>query len=746
MIDRSNTRRRYLIIASLVIITIGSFMGVMNNGFINYDDPAYVVNNEHVRTGLSLPTIVWAFSSTSESNWHPITWLSHSLDCSLFGMDPRYHHAMNLFIHLLTTIMVFLVFEKMTRMPWQSAFIAVVFAVHPLHVESVAWISERKDALSGFFWIATMIAYVNYARSSALKWYIITILLFILGLMSKPMLVSLPFVLLLLDYWPLGRIQIGKSLPGEKSIMPPISRKRIIVEKIPFLVLAIVSSVLTFFIQQHGGSMAISSRLPMDERLTNAIVTYIQYIGKIFIPTDLAIFYPHPLGTLESYKIIGAIVIILSITFFVWKNSRTDKYLMTGWLWFIGTLIPVIGIVQVGLQSMADRYMYIPIIGIAIIIAWGVPQLINRFKLSNIIPKAGFALIVPLMMLGTYIQTTYWKSNVTLFQHALAVTTNNHIAHTNLGVDLADSGRHAEAIPHLREAMRLWPNEILTHSNLARSLVAIGERKEALNQYNWILERTPTDPRLHNRIADVLADEGDLNGAIDHYHEAFRLDSAFLMSRCKVGKLLAQQSKYDEAKAQCEYVLRKDSGFSMAHDILGIIAGQQKLYDEALKEFAEAIRLDSTNADAYNDLGIVYDNLGKEADAFQMYQRAVHFNDEQWNAQFNLGTMYARRGQLSDAAIHLERAVTLFPTALDARSNLARVYAHQGNFPAAAEQFAAIIKYDPGNASAHFQYGSLLVKQNKLREASVQFQETLRLDPAFKDAQIALEKIQGIGS
>jgi protein O-mannosyl-transferase len=743
---RSQRQQRYIIIVILAIVTIISFASVFQNGFISYDDPAYVVKNEHVRSGLSPSTIAWAFTATIEANWHPLTWLSHELDYSLFGLDAQYHHAMNLFIHLLTSIMVFLLFESMTGEQWQSAFIACVFAIHPLHVESVAWIAERKDVLSGFFWFATMLAYVRYTRSSAKRWYVVALILFMLGLMSKPMLVSLPFVLLLIDYWPLERLQFGKIQTRDKIGFPALPIKRILLEKIPFLIFSVISSIITFLVQQQGGSMAISSRLPMDERLTNAVVAYCKYIGKIFVPTDLAFFYPHPLGSLELWQIIGSIGIILLITFIAWKNFNTEKYFVIGWFWFLGTLIPVIGIVQVGLQSMADRYMYTPIIGIAIILAWGMPAMSRRIKLNKNIPVAAFAMTVPLMMWGTYTQTTYWKDNRTLYEHALKVTSNNHIAHTNLGADLADSGKHTEALVHLREALRLWPDEILPHGNLARSLVALGERQEALAHYYWILKRKPTDPQLQNRIADVLADEGDLNGAIEHYREAFRLDSTLLLSRCKIGKLLAQQSKYDEAKAECTFVLHKDPTNSMTHDILGIIAGELKQYVEAIREFTEAIRLDSTNADAYNDLGIVYDNLGKEQDAFQMYQRAVHFNDEQWNAQFNLGTLYARRNQFADAAIHLQRAVELFPTALGARANLARVYGIQGNFVAAADQYASIVKLDPGNAQAHYQYGNLLAKQNKFRDAEVQFREALRLAPTFRDAQIALEKTQSIGS
>ena len=734
-------QQRFIIITILIIVTIGSFIGVIHNGFINYDDPAYVVRNTNIQSGLALSTVVWAFTATIESNWHPLTWLSHALDYSLFGLEARYHHAMSLFLHLLTSVMVFILFELMTGKQWQSAFIACVFAIHPLHVESVAWIAERKDILSGLFWFATMIAYTKYTRSFSLLWYWAALILFILGLMAKPMLVSLPFVLLIIDYWPLDRLQLRKFRTQSYSQSKTIPIKRILLEKIPFIIFAGLSSVITFFIQQHGGSMAISSRLPLDERLGNAVVAYCKYIGKIFLPIDLAIFYPHPLGTLESWQIIGAMVVILVITTIAWRYYKTQKYIATGWLWFLGTLVPVIGIVQVGLQSMADRYMYIPIIGVAIILAWGMPTLAKRFKLNKNIPGMAFAVTVPFMIWGTYTQTTYWKDNRTLFEHALAVTSNNHIAHNNLGVDLADSGKHVEALVHLREALRLWPDAILVHGNLAASLLALGERQEALTHYYWILQRTPIDVHLQNRIADVLADEGDFNSAIEHYREVFRLDSTNLLSRCKVGKLLAQQSKFDEAKSQCLFVLSKDPRFSMAHDILGTIAGEQQMYEEAIQEFTEAIRLDSTNADAYNDLGIVYDNLGNESEAFPMYQRAVHFNGEQWNAHFNLGTLYAKKRQFDTASFHLSRAVELFPTAINARLNLAKIYTLQGNLAAATEQYAAIIKLDPANVSAHYHYGILLAKQNNLSDAGLHFREALRIAPTYHEAQIALDKI-----
>jgi len=379
-----------LIYLALALVTFVAFVQVGHNDFINYDDAEYVTENEKVQKGLNIESFVWAFTTGHASNWHPLTWLSHMLDCQLYGLSPAGHHLTNLFLHLLNTLLLFGVLKTMTRAVWPSAFAAVLFAVHPLHVESVAWIAERKDVLSAFFWMLTMAAYLRYTKHPCIVRYLPVVFAFALGLMTKPMLVTLPFVLLLLDYWPLKRLQFGRiNIPESQS------HKRLILEKIPLFTLAAISSVITCIVQQSGGAMGGNEVLTVGVRLANALVSYVGYIHKMIYPKGLAVLYPHPLDGVGLWQPVVSFIILAVISAGVIFASRKRRYLATGWFWYLGTLIPVIGLVQVGSQAMADRYTYLPSIGIFIILAWGIPELLARWRCRKVIPAvlAGIVLV-----------------------------------------------------------------------------------------------------------------------------------------------------------------------------------------------------------------------------------------------------------------------------------------------------------------------------------------------------------------
>jgi len=741
---RNILNRRATIIALLIVVTVVAFLPVFNNYFVNFDDPGYVTNNPQVRSGISPATILWSLTSIKESNWHPLTWISHALDCSLFGLDARYHHGMNLLIHLISSILLFVVMDRMTHARWPSAFVAIVFAVHPLHVESVAWVAERKDVLSTLFWMLTMLAYANYVRSPKVTRYILALGSFALGLLAKPMLVSLPFVLILLDYWPLGRFSSDNTAGANNEGKAGHRFAKILLEKAPFLFLSIASSVITYIVQQKGGSMSESGILPLDARVANAVVSYVQYLRKTLLPTDLAFFYPHPGNTLVLWQVGLVAFGLVLVTAFVWMVRQRHPYLLVGWFWFLGTLVPVIGIVQVGLQAMADRYMYIPIAGLAMMIAWGIPSLARRLRIHRSVFIGGFVVATILMIQTSRIQAAYWKNSITLCEHAIAVTSGNHIAYSNLGTALADAGRHVEAIPYLREAFRLRPNEILIRSNLARSLAAIGDRREALDHYAWMLARVQPDPRLHMRMGDVLADEGRTREAQEHFQEALRLDSTDVLTRCKLAELYSKESLFDDAKKECLVVLKSDPGNSKAHDVLGIIAGRQNMNEEAMKEFSEAIRCDSTNAEPWNDLGILYERMGKGIDAFAMYRTAVRLNPQNAEAQFNYGTSLAQHGDLEKAASHWIHCLEINPSFVGARLNLGKFYAVRGNLSEATDQLAAALQIDSNNVPAHVSYGNLLTKQGRLVEAERHFAKALQLDPSFKPAQEAIQRVHAL--
>ncbi|MBI5214345.1 MAG: tetratricopeptide repeat protein [Ignavibacteriae bacterium] len=738
---KNNTLRQLTIILLLVVSTTLAYWKTFDNKFLNFDDSGYVTKNEQVKSGLSWETVRWAFTSVKESNWHPLTWLSHALDVSLFGVDAKYHHATNLLLHLLSTILLFLAVERMTKAVWQSAFVAFMFALHPLHVESVAWVAERKDVLSGLFWMLTFLAYIQYHKTSRTQWYISSLIFFALGLLAKPMLVTLPFVLLLVDYWALNRFQLPFDVSPKEKKNNLAALQQCVKEKIPLFVLSIASSIVTFIVQKQGGSMAGTVDLSFSDKAANALVSYAQYIRKTFLPTDLAAMYPHPGSQLPLWQILVSLILLGAITAFVWRRRREHQYLLVGWLWFFGMLVPVIGLVQVGLQAMADRYMYLPMIGLSFMLAWGIPSLLQRWKFPRFVLPALFIVSSLLMFGGTFVQTSYWKDSKTLFERAIAVTKDNHLAHNNLGADLADSGKHAEALVHLREAYRLKLNGVLIRSNLARSLVALGERKEALEHYKFVLSQIGDDPALYSRIGDVLADEGRIAEAIVHFQKTLQMDSLDISTRCKLAKLYTQVSEMEKARTECSVILTHQPKNSLAHDILGTIAGSEGKYDEALKEFLIALELDSLNSEAYLDLGILYEKTGNIDGAFTAYENAIRINPQLMDAEYKLGTLFAQKGKPVEAELHFRRLVELEPGNNKNRIDLGRIYTINNKFEEAVLQFTVVLLADSHNILAHYHYANLLVKTGQIEKAKYHFSEAVRIEPSFQPAQVALQRL-----
>ncbi|MBI5216559.1 MAG: tetratricopeptide repeat protein [Ignavibacteriae bacterium] len=584
-------KSQYVIILLLSVATVIAFAGVVESGFTNIDDNGYVTQNAQVKSGISWQTVVWSFSTTKHANWHPLTWLSLALDKSLFGLDARYFHATNLFLHLLSSILLFLVLERMTRSRWQSAFVAFVFALHPLHVESVAWISERKDVLAGFFWMLTMGAYSFYHQSSQKKYYYITLIFFMLGLMAKPMLVTLPFVLLLLDYWPLNRISLSNVSTGREKKQPIIPLKQSLLEKLPFIILAIASSIITFIAQRQGEAMNLGDALPFHERLINAIISYAQYIGKTFVPTNLAVFYPHPGSDFSPGMLAGATILLSLITIVVWKQKTQRPFLAFGWLWFLGTLIPMLGIVQVGMQGMADRYMYVPIIGLAVMLAWGVPSLMNQWKNHRTILLVTFVFVTLSMMFATRTQVSYWKNSKTILEHTLSVTTDNYFAHYCLGLDFADSGKTDEAILHFREALRINPSYPLTHNNLGAALSRKGNFDEAIPLFRESIRLMPSHPPTYNNFGVTLAQQGKLDEAETQWLRAIELDPEFADAHANLGRLFFLQEKTEEAIQHFETAIRLDANHVNAHFNYGNVLAKAGKVEEAKFHYSEALRV-----------------------------------------------------------------------------------------------------------------------------------------------------------
>ena len=534
----------------LALITLLVYLPVAHDGFVNYDDQDYVTENSVVQKGLTWTGIKWAFTTGHASNWHPLTWLSHMADCELFALNPGAHHLANVLFHTANVVLLFLLLLRLTGALWPGAFIAALFAWHPLHVESVAWISERKDVLSTFFALLTLLAYTRYAqrrsrvepsplRSAApgsrgsradttapalgiRLWtldYALTLFFFALGLMSKPMLVTLPFVMLLLDYWPLQRLSTLNHQPS--------TCLRLAWEKWPFFLLATVSCVVTFLVQSQRSGDAVASLelIPLHYRFCNALVSCGLYLLKMVWPVGLAVFYPLPehLTWLLMAATAAAVVLII-ISSYVWRAGRVRAYLPVGWLWFLGTLVPVIGLVQVGGAALADRYTYIPSIGVFIAVTFGICELADRFQFPPKAIATAAALILATCLILTENQLRYWHDSETLFAHALAVTKNNHVAHVNLGVALEEKGKLSEALAEYRAAEELAPELYHIHNNLGNLLDNLGHPQKALIEYRWAVLLNPSLPSLHNGAGAVLAELGRFDEAMRQFKEAARLD------------------------------------------------------------------------------------------------------------------------------------------------------------------------------------------------------------------------------
>jgi hypothetical protein len=516
----------------LLLITFAVFWEVRKHDFVNFDDDEYFFANPQVQHGLTPDGLVWAFTTNQTGNWHPLTWLSLMLDADLFqGMfenNATGPHLMNVLLHAVNTILLFLFLRANTLAHWRSAFVAALFALHPLHVESVAWISERKDILSTLFWLLACLAYGRYAgalesrRPEARVFYWGTLICFALGLMSKPMLVTLPFVLLLLDYWPLNRF------PGHRFDVSTL--RRLVMEKVPFFILSAISCVITFSVQRHSGAVRSLEVLSMSARVVNAFVSYARYLGKTFWPADLVVLYPYP-GHWATALVILAATLVVGLSAAAFWLRRRYPFFVTGWIWFLGTLIPVIGLVQVGRQSMADRYTYIPLIGIFIVLTWGAGIWAARWRLPTGVVTVATMLVLGACVIRTASQISCWQNSGTLFRHAIALTQNNSVAHDNLGMYLFVGGNQGEAIVEFHRALQINPNDP-DALNCLGAVMAKQQRYAEANQYlQRLVQIHPWDPAVRFNYGAVLASQGNWAEAAAQFSEALRLNPNLVTAR-----------------------------------------------------------------------------------------------------------------------------------------------------------------------------------------------------------------------
>jgi protein O-mannosyl-transferase len=603
-----------LIYFALAVSTLLVFWQVRNFDFVNFDDDVYAYENPYVLNGLTADGIVWAFTSDYTGNWHPLTWLSLMLNCQLFGSNPAGFHLTNLFFHIANTLLLFFVLKQMTKAIWQSAFVAALFALHPLHVESVAWVSERKDVLSTFFWLLTMWAYVRYVKNPKLKWYLISLVLFALGLMAKPMLVTLPFVLLLLDYWPLDRI----SRFQWKILY------RLILEKIPFLILAAVFSVIAFISQRNGGTLSEFTEFSLKFRTYNALISYLKYIGKAFYPVHLAVFYPHPFENVSVLYAVISAAVLLAVTILVILCAPNRRYLITGWFWFVVTLIPVIGIVQVGSQAYADRYTYVPYIGLFLMLAW----LLSQRKII-----LGLSMVTILTTLGicAHRQAGYWNNSFTLFYHAIEVTQNNYVAYNNLGAAFAGLDRFSEAIDAHTRAIKINPNFAEAFHNLGNDYGKLGRSAEAIEAYEQAIKINPN-------YAQVFI---DLGIALDKLNRGIEAIEAY-----------KQSIKINPSSAR-------------AYFNLGVAFDRLSRTSDAIDAYRQAVKIKPDYAKAYCNLGNVYSKLARFTDAIKAYQQAISIKPDYVEAQYNLGIVYLAIGDKNSALAEYNILKSLNPQSAD---------------------------------------------------------------------------------
>ncbi len=688
-----------VLLAGIVWIAFGQ---TLHHEFVNYDDGTSVYANPKITSGLTPGNFVGAFTHVDGANWHPLTTISHMMDCQLYGLQPWGHHLTNILLHMIAAILLFLALCELTggadavagindagrdqpaRLQrvgslWASAFVAALFAIHPARVESVAWVAERKDVLSGVFFMFTLLAYAGYAQAArfSLARYMMALVLFALGLMCKPTLVTLPFVLLLLDYWPLGRAH--NSSPVAVLPRSPVQRctatwLHLVLEKVPLLVLSAASCVATILAQKEAlNSIGL---LPLQERLANAVVAYVKYIGQMIYPAHLAVLYPYPEVGPPAWEVLASLLCLVIVSVLVVLCRKAYPFLLTGWFWFIGMLVPMIGIVQVGSQPMADRYTYLPEIGLYILVTWAAIALLETWRYKREALAITALSITAALATRSYLQASYWRNSETLWSHTLDVTHNNYIAQNNLAGVLIDKGQVEEAIAHYREALEITPAVALVQSNLGNALVRNGQVDEGIVQLQKALQIDPAYADAYSYMGSALIKKGQVDAAIGYYQKA--------------------------------------------------------------------VQLNTSNPDAYNNLGIASLRSGQVDQAIEYYRKAVAMKPSSAETRYNLGNAFARKGSWEDAIACYTAALSLDYAPIEGarvENNLGVALQRLGKFDEALEHFSHALQLNANYPEAHCNLGRMLAQQGRRDEAVAHLKEALRLRPAYEQAKKQLREL-----
>lgn len=710
---------KHKIALGLALITAAIYLPTASYEFVNFDDSLYVTEQPIVQKGLTWEGFKWAFTNFDAANWHPLTWLSHMLDCSLFGLDPAGPHLMNGLLHALNAALLFLILNRMTRRVWLSAIVAGLFAWHPLRVESVAWIAERKDALSVFFGLLAIAAYARHAEQReseaggtkvwnviTSRWHGLTFVALAASLMSKATFVTLPFALLLLDFWPLKRAPLADTAAW-KTLLPQLCR--LTLEKLPLLTLALAVSIVTLRAQRDFGAVVSLESLPIDVRAGNALAACIGYLKNTFLPFKLALFYPHP-HHVPFLKIAGSAAALILITAMSARSLRSRPYLAVGWFWFLGTLTPVIGIVQVGRQAMADRYTYIPHIGLFIAVVWGAAEWLRR---RNQLAAGAYGAIAALIICAglSLRQSVYWKNSVNLFERSLAVTANNALAHNNLGAAYAVEGRFAEAIEQYREAVSIWPGYAKAHHNLGTEYSKQG-----------------------------LSDK-----AINHLRESIRLDGRHADAHYNLGIELSRRGQWDEAAVRFRSTIELQPNNAKAHGDLGVTFAQRGDTAEALRSFKRAVELDPGDIHARQNLATALAAGGNFSGAVEQMQIAIAAKPESPALVDQLGAILQQSGKTNEARAHFHQAAKIRSGKVAELAQSAHAMAEEGRLTEAAAGFVDALKLQPDNPELRNTYATVLARQGDFEAAIVQFSRVIESRPDYAKAHynraMALEEL-----
>ncbi len=691
----------------------GAVFGVaVTHDFINYDDPAYVTKNHHVQGGLSMKGVVWAFTTTLEDHdhWHPVTMLSHMLDCQLFGLNPAGHHFTNILLHILNTILLFVLLHRMTKDLWPSALVAALFALHPLHVESVVWIAERKDVLSTFFMLATLWAYVSYVEESGKGKYLLALSLFAFSLMSKSIVVTLPFLLLLLDFWPLGRLSFISDM-NRQGPSSPVPTRKILWEKAPFFLLSIIVSIVTLLARQDR--LTDTSRLlySFSERVIRTVDGYVFYIWKMFVPTNLSVAYL-PDSPVFNWGSLLSLAFLIGVTFLCFKGIKKRPYLVVGWVWYLATLAPVSGIIQTGPTILADRYTYVPMVGLFIMLSWGLLEL-NTGRLRDM-PVGIIAMFLFLAVCAAlcFKQVGFWKNSVTLFSRTISVNPDNYIARLNLGLALYKAGSKDEALDHLYRAIQLTPQSQKARFGLGHVLCDMRRYKEAIDQLSEAIRISPTHGKAHMDLAICLSRTGRFEKAREHFTKAIELMPDNPEAYYNYGYALELENRNEEALDQMKEALDINPNHIFARGSLDTLTGIQLYEDGKIQEAAERL------------------------------QEVVRRIPEQSQASHYLGLIALSRKEMDSAISHFSNAIKANSGYTEAHVNLGIALAGKEDFAKADEAFSEALKIEPYHVKARYNYAASLYLQHRDKEAVEELAKTLEIDPDYKEARDLLNTLQ----